>query len=58
MRLVAGGATNQAIAQELVLSVDTVKTHVKNIMGKLHATSRAGAVAGYLRPLSRNSGAT
>jgi DNA-binding CsgD family transcriptional regulator len=56
MSLLAGGATNQVIAQELVLSVDTVKTHIKNIMGKLHATSRAGAVANHLRSLHREGG--
>lgn len=47
--LVAAGATNKIIARELVLSVDTVKTHVKNVMGKLRATSRAEAVARYLQ---------
>ena len=58
MRLVAGGATNHVIAAELVLSVDTVKTHVKNIMGKLHATSRADAVAKYLQSMHKEVGAT
>jgi LuxR family transcriptional regulator, regulator of acetate metabolism len=53
MRLVASGATNHDIAGELVLSLDTVKTHVKNIMRKLHATSRAGAAAKYLQSLNR-----
>jgi DNA-binding CsgD family transcriptional regulator len=51
--LLATGATNRLIAQELVLSVDTVKTHIKNIMNKLHATSRADAVAQYLQPRRR-----
>jgi LuxR family transcriptional regulator, regulator of acetate metabolism len=58
MNLVAAGATNHAIAQELVLSVDTVKTHIKNIMSKLHATSRADAVAKHLQALHRQGGAT
>jgi DNA-binding CsgD family transcriptional regulator len=49
VNLLATGATNQLIAQELVLTVDTVKTHVKHIMAKLHATSRADAVAKYLQ---------
>jgi DNA-binding CsgD family transcriptional regulator len=49
VNLLASGATNRIIARELVLSVDTVKTHVKNIMKKLHATSRADAVAKYLQ---------
>ena len=58
MRLMASGATNHAIAGELVLSVETVKSHVKNIMRKLHATSRAGAVATYLQSVPKEVGAT
>jgi len=34
-RLVAQGRSNQEIAQELVISEKTVKTHVSNILGKL-----------------------
>jgi DNA-binding CsgD family transcriptional regulator len=49
VNLLASGATNRLIAQELVLSVDTVKTHVKNAMKKLHASSRSDAVAKYLQ---------
>lgn len=49
VHLVSTGATNQIIAQELVLSVDTVKSHVRNVMRKLHARSRADAVAKYLQ---------
>ncbi len=59
VRLMASGATNHAIAGgELVLSVETVKSHVKNIMRKLHATSRAGAVATYLQSVPKEVGAT
>jgi DNA-binding CsgD family transcriptional regulator len=46
--LVASGATNDAVARELVLSPDTVKTHVSSILRKLHAATRAEAVARYL----------
>jgi DNA-binding CsgD family transcriptional regulator len=47
--LLARGMTNMAIARALVISEGTVKYHVKNILHKLGATSRADAVAKYLR---------
>jgi two-component system, NarL family, response regulator LiaR len=40
VRLVAQGRNNQEIAQELVISEKTVKTHVSNILGKLHLEDR------------------
>jgi DNA-binding CsgD family transcriptional regulator len=45
LRLVAAGATNKAIAAELVLSERTVDRHVSNIFGKLRVSSRAAATA-------------
>jgi DNA-binding CsgD family transcriptional regulator len=45
LRLVAGGATNKAIAAELVLSERTVDRHVSNILAKLRVPSRAAATA-------------
>ncbi|MEJ7842551.1 MAG: helix-turn-helix transcriptional regulator, partial [Rubrobacter sp.] len=33
--------TNQEIAEELHLSANTVKTHVKNILKELHFSSRS-----------------
>jgi DNA-binding CsgD family transcriptional regulator len=45
LRLVAGGATNKAIAAELVLSERTVDRHVSNIFGKLRVSSRSAATA-------------
>ncbi|MBB5800427.1 DNA-binding NarL/FixJ family response regulator [Saccharothrix ecbatanensis] len=44
LRLVGNGLTNGQIAQRLVLSEATVKTHVKHMMGKLALSSRAQAV--------------
>lgn len=46
--LIARGATNAGIADELDISEDTVKTHAKNIMAKLSAHSRAEALSKYL----------
>lgn len=41
---IAGGLSNTDIADHFVLSEETVKTHVKRVMAKLHLTSRAQAV--------------
>jgi NarL family two-component system response regulator LiaR len=40
VRLVAKGRNNHDIAQELVISEKTVKTHISNILGKLHLDDR------------------
>ena len=44
LRLLAHGRTNREIAAELVLSGETVKTHVGNILAKLHLAHRTQAV--------------
>jgi DNA-binding CsgD family transcriptional regulator len=43
--LLAGGDSGAQIAQALVLSPETVRTHIRNAMSKLGASSRAQAVA-------------
>jgi DNA-binding NarL/FixJ family response regulator len=48
LRLVALGRSNQQIADELVISLNTVKRHVANIFDKTGAANRAQAV-GYAR---------
>jgi DNA-binding CsgD family transcriptional regulator/GAF domain-containing protein len=45
LSLIAQGHTNRTVAQALRISEGTVKYHVKNLMRKLHARSRADAVA-------------
>jgi ATP/maltotriose-dependent transcriptional regulator MalT len=45
LRLICEGHSNQAIADQLVLSLHTVKKHTSNILGKLGVTSRVQAVA-------------
>jgi DNA-binding CsgD family transcriptional regulator len=45
LRLLASGATNKAIAADLVLSDRTVDRHVSNIFTKLRVSSRAAATA-------------
>jgi DNA-binding CsgD family transcriptional regulator len=42
------GASNAEIADELVITVDTVKTHVKRILRKIGAINRSEAIALYM----------
>ena len=43
--LIADGLSNREIAERLVVSMGTIKTHVRNIYGKLGVNSRTRAVA-------------
>ena len=44
LRLVARGMSNREIAEELYISENTVKNHVRNILEKLHLHNRMEAV--------------
>jgi len=45
LRLVAEGRSNQEIAEHLILSLHTVKQHVRHLLAKLDAANRTQAVA-------------
>ena len=45
LQLVADGLVNREIGQQLFLSEETVKSHVRHLLAKLQARSRAHAVA-------------
>jgi LuxR family maltose regulon positive regulatory protein len=45
LRLIQAGYNNQEIAEQLVIAVSTVKTHLNNLYGKFGVHSRTQAVA-------------
>ena len=49
LALVADGHPNEHIAEQLMLSPETVRTHIRNAMGKLGTHTRAHAVVEALR---------
>ncbi|MDY6793452.1 MAG: LuxR C-terminal-related transcriptional regulator [Thermodesulfobacteriota bacterium] len=44
LRLIAAGLSNNKIMEELFISLSTVKTHLRNIYGKLNVHSRTEAI--------------
>jgi DNA-binding NarL/FixJ family response regulator len=52
LRLIAKGARDREIAEQLFISESTVKKHVQNVLRKLHARNRVEAVS-YLDPSDR-----
>jgi DNA-binding NarL/FixJ family response regulator len=52
LRLIARGARDREIAEQLFISESTVKKHVQNVLRKLHARNRVEAVS-YLDPADR-----
>ena len=49
LKLVARGKSNRQIADDMVISEATVRTHVSNVLGKLHLASRTEAALYALR---------
>ena len=45
LALIASGLSNQAVADQLILAVGTVKFYTGQIFGKLGVTSRTQAIA-------------
>ena len=52
LKLLVEGKTNSVIAEQLFISVNTVKNHLKNIYKKMGVSSRSQAVAKYLDTLN------
>lgn len=55
LRLMATGLSNSELAAELFVSLETIKTHVGNVLAKLHARDRTQAVitayeSGFITP--------
>ena len=49
LNLVIEGLSNQEIADKLIISLATAKTHVRNILGKLAADDRTQAAVSAMR---------
>jgi DNA-binding CsgD family transcriptional regulator len=55
LAMMADGATNAWIAEQLVISPGTVKSHVKHILRKMRSSNRAEAVSRYMKQLNANA---
>ncbi|NLB53288.1 MAG: response regulator transcription factor [Syntrophomonadaceae bacterium] len=49
LQLVLDGKSNKAIAADLAISENTVKTHVKNILSKYNVSSRSELISTLLK---------
>jgi RNA polymerase sigma factor (sigma-70 family) len=49
LSLVAKGYSNKEIAQELCISVNTVKNHISNIMKKMNVKNRNQLIISFLK---------
>ncbi|MCB0466532.1 MAG: response regulator transcription factor [Aequorivita sp.] len=49
LQKLSNGTNNKQIAEDLFVSTNTIKAHIKNIYNKLHVNSRAGAVSKAMR---------
>jgi LuxR family transcriptional regulator, regulator of acetate metabolism len=56
MQIVATGASNARIADQLVISEGTVKCHVRSILRKLHCANRSEAISRYLALVEGQAG--
>src|SRR5690348_8778337 len=55
LRLIASGSNTLEIASILCLSKETVRTHIRNLLGKLGVSSRLHAVLLWQRYLAENA---
>jgi ATP/maltotriose-dependent transcriptional regulator MalT len=54
LKLISDGLTNQEIARVLSVSVETIKSHIRNLLARLAVRSRSHAVAvGFRRGILR-----
>jgi len=49
LNLILSGKSNKVIAEELFVSINTIKTHIKNIYSKFDVTSRAELISEILK---------